>query len=69
MREAWPSPATGTTQTEGELAPGERLTLNAQSDQLVVFGDGIENDALTLTWGQRLTIGLAERTLMLVARD
>lgn len=55
VREAWPSPATGTTQTEGTLTPGEQLEIVAESD-LVVFGDGIESDSLTLTFGQRVTL-------------
>ncbi|MER7077664.1 ATP-NAD kinase [Saccharopolyspora kobensis] len=65
VREAWPSPATGTSMTEGELA-GDELALTVQSDQLVAFGDGIESDALTLTWGQRLRIGRAPARLRLV---
>ena len=68
VREAWPSPATGTTLTEGELVPGEGLVVSAESDQLVVFGDGIEHDALRLTWGQRVTVGVATRRLNLVER-
>jgi hypothetical protein len=66
VREAWPSPVTGTEHTEGLLEPDEVLGLVAESDRLVVFGDGIETDAVLLTWGQRLTIGLAERRLHLV---
>ncbi len=66
VREAWPSPATGTTLTEGELAAGEALVVSAESDQLVVFGDGIEHDALRLTWGQRVTVRVADRRLNLV---
>lgn len=66
VREAWPSPATGTTLTEGELL-GTELTLTVQSDRLVAFGDGIEADALSLTWGQTLRIGRSEKALRLVA--
>jgi hypothetical protein len=65
VREAWPSPATGTTLTEGELA-GSDLMLTVKSDRLVAFGDGIEGDALTLTWGQDIRIGLADTVLRLV---
>ena len=65
VREAWPSPSTGTANIEGELT-GEPLTIEVESDQLVAFGDGIESDAIALGWGQRLTIGLAEQTLRLV---
>ena len=65
VREAWPSPSTGTANTEGELTDA-RLTVEVESDQLVAFGDGIEADGIRLRWGQRLTIGLAARTLRLV---
>ena len=66
VREAWPSPVTGTNHTEGLLAAGEELTVVAESDRLVVFGDGIERDAVPLTWGQRLTVSLSARRLRLV---
>jgi hypothetical protein len=66
VREAWPSPATGTTLTEGRLGAGEAMEVVAESDRLVCFGDGIEDDALLLTWGQRLTISRAEQCLLLV---
>lgn len=66
VREAWPSPATGTTLTCGGLADGERLVVTVESDALVVFGDGLEADRLTATWGQTVTVTLAPRTLTLV---
>lgn len=66
VREAWPSPATGTTMTEGQLA-GAELTLTVTSDRLVAFGDGIEADALTLGWGQTVRIGRAATSLRLVS--
>lgn len=66
VREAWPSPATGTTFTEGDLAAGQSLTLSAESDQLVLFGDGVETDAIPLAWGQAASIRLATQTLRLL---
>ncbi|WP_369431932.1 hypothetical protein [Glycomyces amatae] len=66
VREAWPSPATGTDLTAGRLQAGERLRLVCESERLVVFADGVESDHLTVTWGQQITIGLADRRLRLV---
>ena len=67
VREAWPSPITGTSLTEGVLAAGEVLRATVASDQLVVFGDGMEGDRLTASWGQEITVRLGERPLRLVA--
>jgi hypothetical protein len=66
VREAWPSPATGTDQVEGLLPAPTTLALRVESERLVVFGDGIETDTITLTWGQRLTVGVADRRLNLL---
>lgn len=62
VREPWPSPSTGVSLDAGLLTGAGRLTVTAGSD-LVCFGDGVESDALTVSYGQRLTLGVAERRL------
>lgn len=66
VREAWPSPATGTELVEGPLEPGAALRVVAETDGLVAFGDGIESDRLVLGWGQAVEVRLARRSLRLV---
>ncbi|MEV5952522.1 hypothetical protein AB0M11_01875 [Streptomyces sp. NPDC051987] len=66
VREAWPSPATGTALVAGELTASAALTLMVESDRLIAFGDGIETDALELTWGQTVRVGACARRLRLV---
>ncbi|MGW6564155.1 hypothetical protein [Streptomyces sp. NPDC054975] len=66
VREAWPSPTTGTTRVEGALTPGTSLRLTVESDRLVAFGDGMESDTLNLTWGQTIRVGVADTRLRLV---
>jgi NAD kinase len=66
VREAWPSPATGTTCTEGDLTAGQSLSLIAESDQLVLFGDGIETDAIPVSWGQAARVSVAGQTLRML---
>jgi NAD kinase len=65
VREAWPSPTTGTQLTQGLIRPGEALELVSELDEGVVFGDGIEDDRLEFRWGVRASIRVAERHLRL----
>ncbi|MDP9794957.1 hypothetical protein J2S43_003469 [Catenuloplanes nepalensis] len=66
VREAWPSPATGVSESAGLLRPGGHLEVASESERLVAFADGLESDALQLTWGQRITITVAARHLRLL---
>ncbi|MFG2353499.1 hypothetical protein [Streptomyces sp. NPDC048521] len=66
VREAWPSPATGTSLVAGELGTVAALTVTVESDRLIAFGDGIETDSLQLTWGQTVRVGVCEQRLRLV---
>jgi hypothetical protein len=66
VREAWPSPTSGTAFTEGALPVGQEIEVTAESDRLVLFGDGIESDAIPLTWGQTARLRLADRFLRLL---
>lgn len=65
VREPWPSPSTGARLTSGTLSEGA-VHIRVESDSLIVFGDGIESDRLTLSWGQEVTVAPAERTLATV---
>ncbi len=65
VREAWPSPATGTKHTQGLVHERQQLRVTAESD-LVIFGDGIEGDALSLTWGQTAQVTVAASRLNLL---
>jgi hypothetical protein len=66
VREAWPSPTSGTACTEGTLSAGQEIAVSAESDRLVLFGDGIESDAIPLTWGQTARLRVAGRSLRLL---
>ena len=65
VREAWPSPATGTALPR---APCRRAAaqVTAESDQLVLFGDGMESDMVPLAWGQSARLRLADHCLRLL---
>lgn len=65
VREAWPSPVTGTSCTEGVLTDSG-LAITIESEHLVLFGDGIETDNIGLTSGQRVIIRRAQSVLRLV---
>ncbi|WP_405773414.1 hypothetical protein [Streptomyces sp. NBC_01538] len=66
VREAWPSPVTGTSLVAGELAAGTGLRLTVESERLVAFGDGMEGDSVQLTWGQTVRVGVCGERLRLV---
>ena len=66
VREAWPSPVTGTTLTAGLLDADAGLEVVVASDALVAFGDGLEADRLTATWGQMVRLSTSPRRLSLV---
>jgi NAD kinase len=69
VREAWPSPATSTEHVDGLLAEADALGISVESDHLVCFGDGIEDDSLTLSWGQTVEVGVSKRRLRLITRS
>jgi len=67
VREAWPSVATGTRITEGNLLPGEILKVTSEMNSAgVIFGDGIEDDFLRFDWGTTAEVRLAGRRLEMV---
>ncbi|MFT4623367.1 MAG: hypothetical protein ACI8PZ_002023 [Myxococcota bacterium] len=66
VREAWGSVATGTAMQEGLLADAA-LAVVSEMDHGVVFGDGIEQDAIALPWAREVTIDRDPRVLRLVA--
>ncbi|MEU3246004.1 hypothetical protein [Streptomyces sp. NPDC006875] len=66
VREAWPSPVTGTSLVAGEMGGEGRLSLTVESDRLIAFGDGMEGDAVELVWGQTVRVGVAGVRLRLL---
>lgn len=65
VREPWPSPSTGAAMTSGTVSD-QAVRIHVESDSLIVFGDGIESDRLTLSWGQSVAIAPADRRLVTV---
>ena len=65
VREAWPSPSTGTAWTQGLLEADNTLLVIAEG-HLVVFGDGLESDRLQVGWGQQIVVRTAAQHLTLV---
>ncbi len=43
-----------------------RLRLTVESERLIAFGDGMEGDAVELTWGQTVRVGVCGERLRLV---
>jgi len=67
VREAWPSPAFGTSVTEGIVEPDQALVVVSELEEGgVVFGDGIESDRLDFRWGVTATVRVATQRLRLV---
>lgn len=67
VREAWPSVVTGTSLVDGRFSPGAALSITSEMNaDGVVFGDGIEQDALELPFGQVLTVQASPVPLHLV---
>lgn len=66
VREAWPSPTSGASLTEGRLEASDQLLITSQmNDSGVIFGDGIEADHLAFNWGQTVAVRIASEQLRL----
>jgi NAD kinase len=65
VREAWPSPATGTEIVAGLVETEPVVVTSEMDDGGTIFADGIESDHLLFGWGRRVAIGVASRRLTL----
>ena len=67
MREPWPSVYTSTDLSEGIVDRGEGLLIRSEMHESgVLFGDGIEGDAIDMRYGAEVTLTLAAHRLLLV---
>ena len=67
VREPWPSVGHRNDADRGQPDRRRALLIRSElADGGVVFGDGIESDRLAVGWGQRVTVGVADRVLELV---
>ncbi|HEY0614765.1 MAG TPA: hypothetical protein VGC96_09000, partial [Candidatus Elarobacter sp.] len=68
VREAFPAPGYGAELTAARVEADATVEVcSAMGEGGVVFGDGIEEDRLSFTWGRIATIRRAAMPLMLVA--
>jgi NAD kinase len=65
VREAWPSPATGTEIVVGLVEREPIMVTSEMDDGGTIFADGIESDHLLFGWGRRVSIGVSPRRLAL----
>lgn len=67
VREAWPSIATGTKLTNGNINQGQHLKITSRMNEGgVIFGDGIEEDRIEFNWGRQVSLQLARTHLNLL---
>lgn len=67
VREAWPSPTTGTSISMGKLAKAQELEVTSHMQEGgVIFADGIEGDYLSFDWGRTVSVSLSTKKLHLV---
>lgn len=67
VREPYVSPVSGADLIFGELRAGSALEIVSEMpEEGVIFGDGVEEDFLSFSAGMKATIGLADKTGMLL---
>jgi hypothetical protein len=66
-REPWPSVSTGAELGEGDVPERETLEVFSEmNEDGVLFGDGIEDDRISFSFGRCATLRVAEERLRLV---